>query len=1271
MADKSIRIITKQTAVSGRIPTGTTENETNFIKQGEMAQNTADKKLFGFDGANVFEYGSNTFFSKTGGTISGGITANTISATTYQNLPIDIRVTGGTYASGTTIFKNNIGDTFSVSGYYTGFTGGTVTGPTIFTGGLTANTISATTYNNLPPDVYVTSGNYLNGVTHFNYSNEGSFDVIGTSTYSAGIISSEDWKDNHNGTIILPKLKVALFNNAHNIEPILVYQLGQATTGGELRDLVDNDTNYIVINYNLGNPKYEIYDNIDIVDNSSIVLYLIIYRADTYLHILEFGNQGAGLPNKLNNRVIMTERFKRESGLGLTLGLGGVIIIEEGVAWDGSYRQVLKSVESDVATFFQNYHVGGLWVYSTTQTTLNNLYYDNGVDVVDATPTKYLTNWYYRGQEADDHMYEVFGNTEYDNVALAELATEPILPELISSHAFLVGRIIVQVGETTGLTQSAFINVFHPSEVTQHSDLGGLQGGAGGEYYHLTADQHNNQLFGNIENVFVSGQTFSGGLTATTISATTYQNLPNQNWTNGIGSYSIKALNDSPIDAKGNYAVAEGYGTIAYGDWSHAEGGFSEANQNYSHAEGQFAKANADTSHAEGVNTTADGAYSHVEGDSSVASGQTSHAQGYKSVAGGNYSHAQNYKAQALGLYSHAGGYSSIAIGDVSFVHGVSNLVTGTNSAVLGGSGILGDQSNSTYVPFLYVMSANTNNLLTDVLVRNATGGVELRSVGTLIFTGGTVIGSTNFTNGLTSNTISATTIRSSSTIIGADTQSLTNPERLLVNDDGLGATGFSNTIIGKANVNNYAQLNIQNINSGSNASSDVVATANNGSETSNFIDMGINSSTFNGTVGVANDAYLYSTGNNLIIANATSGKTISFLTDGVASANTRMSIASGGTYFTNVSTGNTTNQRQARIWQDTSYMDFGSYTADKTRPAIYLNQATPGSTNHAISASATGAITYINGTQSVNLSVGTTDKLSAGGNINAHTNDTHTFGTLAKTSGAQTLFTLTPGANVGQTASTEIPNFKIASATKTWATGAIPTQRWNYMAAQTAIFSGASVITDSYGLFVEAASAGTNTTITNNYAIGTNGNVSINGSVSATTYLNLPAFNSPYQLVRQAFGSATAAVVAGNYFLTVGSGAIFSGGTANATIPAVVYLQSSDYPTVNGFAPKFKIKAGAFANHTAPGTNFNFGLYPVTPNVSSGGAGVKSWSAGTVVAGSQVLVTVGADSHAMVNGSDFALPAIGWYVIGVITTATTATSSYTELSADLQFHNA
>ena len=95
-------------------------------------------------------------------------------------------------------------------------------------------------------------------------------------------------------------------------------------------------------------------------------------------------------------------------------------------------------------------------------------------------------------------------------------------------------------------------------------------------------------------------------------------------------------------------------------------------------------------------------------------------------------------------------------------------------------------------------------------------------------------------------------------------------------------------------------------------------------------------------------------------------------------------------------------------------------------------------------------------------------------------------------TSGAVTTFTFTTPAHTNQTTTTNIPNFRISGANKQWATGTVANQYWNYLTANTAAFVGASTMTNSYGLFVEAATAGTNATITNNYAAGFGGRVNI-----------------------------------------------------------------------------------------------------------------------------------------------------------------------------------
>jgi len=106
----------------------------------------------------------------------------------------------------------------------------------------------------------------------------------------------------------------------------------------------------------------------------------------------------------------------------------------------------------------------------------------------------------------------------------------------------------------------------------------------------------------------------------------------------------------------------------------------------------------------------------------------------------------------------------------------------------------------------------------------------------------------------------------SSTVIINQDNATTANPEALYVYQPS--QTSF-NVISGKGNLNNYLQLNIQNTNQGTSASSDVVATADNGNETTNYIDMGINSENYSQNfVGAANDAYLYSTGRHLHIGN-------------------------------------------------------------------------------------------------------------------------------------------------------------------------------------------------------------------------------------------------------------------------------------------------------------------------------------------------------------------------------------------------------------------
>jgi hypothetical protein len=146
-------------------------------------------------------------------------------------------------------------------------------------------------------------------------------------------------------------------------------------------------------------------------------------------------------------------------------------------------------------------------------------------------------------------------------------------------------------------------------------------------------------------------------------------------------------------------------------------------------------------------------------------------------------------------------------------------------------------------------------------------------------------------------------------TAIGATTTPhLDAPERLFVDASD---TESYNLISGHGSINNYLQLNIKNFSSGATGSSDIVATADNGDESSFFIDMGVNSSGYNipDGIGQANDAYLYSTAQDLLIGNASAGKrVIIFNGSGPALDNARIYITPEGTVGINASDTNIAN---------------------------------------------------------------------------------------------------------------------------------------------------------------------------------------------------------------------------------------------------------------------------------------------------------------------------------------------------------------------------
>jgi hypothetical protein len=134
---------------------------------------------------------------------------------------------------------------------------------------------------------------------------------------------------------------------------------------------------------------------------------------------------------------------------------------------------------------------------------------------------------------------------------------------------------------------------------------------------------------------------------------------------------------------------------------------------------------------------------------------------------------------------------------------------------------------------------------------------------------------------------------------------STTPVERMNINNAGdvtIGPVGTiltNNPLSVNGNVNAFLQSNIQNLSAGASASGDMVVTADNGTDTSNFIDMGINNSAYADpgfTINGPNDGYLYVNGGDLSIGTGTANKIVFFTGDTLA-ANERARFTPTGQF--------------------------------------------------------------------------------------------------------------------------------------------------------------------------------------------------------------------------------------------------------------------------------------------------------------------------------------------------------------------------------------
>ncbi len=258
---------------------------------------------------------------------------------------------------------------------------------------------------------------------------------------------------------------------------------------GDTFILTDGDINYVVAKYNSGIPTVEVTLDVNDINTSDVLPVLTIARDGNDLVILDWNTAANGLSNKLQDRLVKIHRFEIESGLSISASLLK-LLSTTGVVWYGSKKITLDAVNTALAEndiyLFEN--TNGTWT-KTVVDDIDNLQYNDPVTGFQTlTSNRYSVSWVFRTVDDSKKRFGIIlGNGDY-TLSQAQSSYMPVIPNKMAAMGVFVGRIIIKKGATSpySVEQVQSVSLAY-TQVSDHNNLTGLQGGQADQYYHLTS----------------------------------------------------------------------------------------------------------------------------------------------------------------------------------------------------------------------------------------------------------------------------------------------------------------------------------------------------------------------------------------------------------------------------------------------------------------------------------------------------------------------------------------------------------------------------------------------------------------------------------------------------------------------------------------------------------------------------------------------------------------------------------------------------------------
>ena len=377
---------------------------------------------------------------------------------------------------------------------------------------------------------------------------DGSFH-FGTTLLYSGVTSQPTYLDNGDGTVTVGDGVYSLYDNPNGTGVITSYPIA-----GNTFTLTDNSTNYIYADYNSGSPILKITTNrSDATSNNFTTVAPIfkVYRNGNNLDQLDLDETGNALSEKTLLRLLNTRQYERESGLAISDAGSQHFDVSAGVIWYAAQPISLEVFHSASNTAHQYAYNGSAWSY-TSVSVYNNSQFQDTTGLSTLPAGKYAVNWIYRSISKTNKCFILLGTAAYNlNDAIAAQPPGNV-PNVVSTTAMLVGKIVVAYGATT------------PTAVYSAFDVAYTSAASNGTVTSVGLS------LPNIFNVTNSPVTTSGTLTATLTSQTANTFFAAPNGSAGTPSFRTIALADLSTALStwtGSTAITS-LGTVTTGTWN-------------------------------------------------------------------------------------------------------------------------------------------------------------------------------------------------------------------------------------------------------------------------------------------------------------------------------------------------------------------------------------------------------------------------------------------------------------------------------------------------------------------------------------------------------------------------------------------------------------------------------------------------------------------------------------------------------------------------------